>query len=206
VGQAVSASTVEKCHPGVTLAVHRVPGPDKHLHYGTAGFRDDASLLSSTLLRVGMLAALRSRKTGLAVGIVVTASHNAACDNGVKLVDPSGGMLDRSWEAAAEELANAPPQRVTAVLAALCAREGIVLPGEAQYRCWPQQQRRNSTTDVSSVSFREPSDSTSKGPVVLIARDTRSSGESLAALAAEGVRLLGGTPLDRGLLTTPQVN
>ena len=155
-------------------------------------------------MRVGMLAALRSRKTGLAVGIVVTASHNAACDNGVKLVDPSGGMLDRSWEAAAEELANAPPQRVTAVLAALCAREGILLPGE--YRCWPQQQRRNSATDVNSVSFMEPSDGTSKGPVVLIARDTRGSGEALAALAAEGVRLLGGTPLDRGLLTTPQVS
>jgi phosphoacetylglucosamine mutase len=29
---------------------------------------------------------------------MVTASHNAAPDNGIKMVDPDGGMLAQSWE------------------------------------------------------------------------------------------------------------
>jgi phosphoacetylglucosamine mutase len=29
---------------------------------------------------------------------MVTASHNAEPDNGIKMVDPDGGMLDASWE------------------------------------------------------------------------------------------------------------
>jgi len=42
--------------------------------------------------------ALRARKTGGVTGIVVTASHNPAEDNGVKLVEPSGYMLTQDWE------------------------------------------------------------------------------------------------------------
>ncbi|CAN0403204.1 unnamed protein product, partial [Ectocarpus sp. 13 AM-2016] len=73
------------------------------------GFRDRAELLDSTFLRMGMLAVLRSRcvalKTGLAVGLMVTASHNAEPDNGIKMVDPNGGMLSQDWEGYAEVLA-----------------------------------------------------------------------------------------------------
>lgn len=42
--------------------------------------------------------AARSMATGAATGLVVTASHNPAPDNGVKLVEPSGYMLQQSWE------------------------------------------------------------------------------------------------------------
>lgn len=42
--------------------------------------------------------AARSMLLGAATGLVVTASHNQAQDNGVKLVDPSGYMLEQSWE------------------------------------------------------------------------------------------------------------
>lgn len=42
--------------------------------------------------------ALRSMKTKGVTGIVVTASHNPAEDNGVKLVEPTGYMLTQSWE------------------------------------------------------------------------------------------------------------
>lgn len=38
---------------------------------------------------------------------MVTASHNGPQDNGFKIVDPSGSMLDASWESVAEALANA---------------------------------------------------------------------------------------------------
>lgn len=41
-------------------------------------------------------------KTGLAVGLMVTASHNAEPDNGIKMVDPNGGMLSQDWEGYAE--------------------------------------------------------------------------------------------------------
>lgn len=38
---------------------------------------------------------------------MITASHNEEPDNGVKLVDPAGEMLESSWEKIATELANA---------------------------------------------------------------------------------------------------
>jgi phosphomannomutase len=38
---------------------------------------------------------------------MVTASHNAEQDNGVKLADPSGGMLCTAWEGVANEMAGA---------------------------------------------------------------------------------------------------
>lgn len=44
----------------------------------------------------------RTSKTGLAVGLMVTASHNAEPDNGIKMVDPNGGMLSQDWEKYAE--------------------------------------------------------------------------------------------------------
>ena len=38
---------------------------------------------------------------------MITASHNPECDNGVKLVDPAGEMLEFAWESLATDLANA---------------------------------------------------------------------------------------------------
>ncbi|CAG8695279.1 13534_t:CDS:10, partial [Racocetra fulgida] len=76
--------------------------------YGTAGFRMKADYLESVIFRVGILAGLRSKKLNSKfIGIMVTASHNPEADNGVKLVDPSGEMLEQRWEAYATQLANA---------------------------------------------------------------------------------------------------
>lgn len=84
--------------------------------YGTAGFREDASILSSTVYRVGILAALRSLKTQSVIGVMITASHNKVSDNGVKIADPNGGMLSQHWEPFADKLANAPsPQQLLQV-------------------------------------------------------------------------------------------
>jgi phosphoacetylglucosamine mutase len=71
---------------------------NREFKYGTAGFREEASLLSSTCHRMGMLAVLRSKKTAKITGIMITASHNPGTDNGIKLVDPNGDMLTQSWE------------------------------------------------------------------------------------------------------------
>lgn len=58
--------------------------------------------------RMGMLVALRSMYLKSAtVGLMITASHNPQHDNGVKLIDPQGEMLEASWEGLATKLANA---------------------------------------------------------------------------------------------------
>ncbi|KAI9632946.1 putative phosphoacetylglucosamine mutase [Dioszegia hungarica] len=75
--------------------------------YGTAGFRTLGERLPSVMFCCALLAVLRSKKLGgAAIGVMITASHNPEQDNGVKLVDPSGEMLDPTWESHATLLAN----------------------------------------------------------------------------------------------------
>jgi phosphoacetylglucosamine mutase len=77
--------------------------------YGTAGFRMAANLLEGIAFRVGLISAIRTRKqSGQAIGVMITASHNPAVDNGVKIVDPMGEMLEQDWERYATILVNAP--------------------------------------------------------------------------------------------------
>ncbi|KAJ5257168.1 Phosphoacetylglucosamine mutase [Penicillium angulare] len=88
----------------------------KVFEYGTAGFRMKADLLNTVVFAVGLLASLRSKKlSGQWIGVMVTASHNPAEDNGVKLVDPMGEMLEAEWEAYATKLANAPLESIADV-------------------------------------------------------------------------------------------
>ena len=59
------------------------------------------------MYRMGILAVLRSKLKKATIGVMITASHNPENDNGVKLVDPLGEMLEQSWEEIATKLANA---------------------------------------------------------------------------------------------------
>ncbi|XP_065878105.1 phosphoacetylglucosamine mutase [Euphorbia lathyris] len=145
--------------------------------YGTAGFREDASILQSTVFRVGILAALRSLKTQSVIGLMITASHNKATDNGVKVADPSGGMLTQDWEPFADAIANAAsPQDLVQLIDEFVKKENIPFDG------------------VRSAE-------------VLLGRDTRPSGESLLECAKQGIdSIVGAHTFDMGILTTPQLH
>lgn len=145
--------------------------------YGTAGFRYNGLLLSSTVFRVGVLAALRSLKTGSVTGLMLTASHNPASDNGVKVADPGGGMLTQEWEPFADAIANAVnAENFVQMIDEFIKNQGI-LCGETY------------------------------SGVVLVARDTRPSGEELLSAAIQGIRAVKGVmPVDMGILTTPQLH
>ncbi|KAK6947460.1 LOW QUALITY PROTEIN: Alpha-D-phosphohexomutase, alpha/beta/alpha domain III, partial [Dillenia turbinata] len=147
------------------------------LSYGTAGFRADASILRSTVFRVGILAALRSLQTKSVIGLMITASHNVVSDNGVKVADPSGGMLTQDWEPFADSLANAPdPHHLLQLINEFVKKEKIPLDGSGSAE-------------------------------ILLGRDTWPSGESLVEAANEGVNsILGANFVDMGVVTTPQLH
>ncbi|PLB36581.1 phosphoacetylglucosamine mutase PCM1 [Aspergillus candidus] len=101
----------------ITEAASQYVKPEgKVFQYGTAGFRMKADILNTVVFSVGLLAGLRSRKlSGQWIGVMITASHNPAEDNGVKLVDPMGEMLEAEWEPYATRLANAPLDKIADV-------------------------------------------------------------------------------------------
>ena len=89
----------------IALADAKYQAPGKQLRYGTAGFRDDASKLDRCFFRVGLVVTMRAKVTGV-MGILITASHNPAKDNGVKIVEPNGHMLNPAWEPISEKIVN----------------------------------------------------------------------------------------------------
>ncbi|KAL6548211.1 hypothetical protein OROGR_008632 [Orobanche gracilis] len=153
------------------------PPPGVKFSYGTSGFRADASVLESTVFRVGILAALRSIQLGSATGIMITASHNEVSDNGVKVADPSGGMLTQHWEPFANAVANAPdPPSLLQLLDDFIKKENVVLEGAPALE-------------------------------VLLGRDTRPSGMSLVEAAKQGINsIVGVTATYIGLVTTPELH
>ncbi|CAF1589008.1 unnamed protein product [Rotaria magnacalcarata] len=72
--------------------------------YDTTGFRARAETLPWIMIRIGLAASLRSKVKQGCVGVMITASHNPGHDNGVKLVDARGEMLDQTLQVYANNL------------------------------------------------------------------------------------------------------
>ncbi|XP_018318405.1 phosphoacetylglucosamine mutase isoform X2 [Agrilus planipennis] len=88
----------------------------RDIQYGTAGFRDKASNLGYVMYRMGLLSVLRARYKKGIIGVMITASHNPEGDNGVKLIDPHGEMMEQSWEEWATKFANVQDDELEAII------------------------------------------------------------------------------------------
>lgn len=143
--------------------------------YGTAGFRANANLLDAVLQRCGILMALKSAHSGAKTGIVITASHNPEHDNGVKLIDITGEMIDAEWETYADALAKLQHPRHVAQFVTHFMREHHI-------------------TNEMLHHAR-----------VIIGYDTRQSSVPLFKCCTSGVQLMGATVIDMGLTTTPEL-
>ena len=78
----------------------------KRFGYGTAGFRTLGETLDRVCFRAGILAGIRAKLHGGLAGVMVTASHNPKQDNGLKIFEKDGSMLEPAWENLAEGLVN----------------------------------------------------------------------------------------------------
>ncbi|GJQ12945.1 hypothetical protein GpartN1_g4736.t1 [Galdieria partita] len=151
--------------------------PSQLFSYGTAGFRARANLLPPVVFRCGILAAARALSVPcVCVGLMITASHNPSEDNGVKIIEPDGSMLDEKWERIASKLINSENPRE--ILQELCFEENV---------CW--------TTDSKSIR-----------PAVYVGYDSRESSEPLSRLVEQAVKLIGLKYKCFGRVTTPQLH
>ena len=93
------------------------------IEYGTAGFRAESSKIHGVVVRAAMLTSVKLILNGWSegekssssrcshgeidvMGIMITASHNSSRDNGLKIIEGDGSMLDEEWEEIFEKICN----------------------------------------------------------------------------------------------------
>lgn len=169
----------------ILLTDVKVPQTERpaNIKYGTAGFRTLGSQLDLVCFRVGILVGLRARLTGRA-GVMITASHNPPQDNGVKIIESDGSMLNQAWEPLAELIVNAED-----------IRKFLTNFNEEQNR-----EQYGFTEDIFKAQDED------NMPVVLLGMDTRESSQNLLRWTKEGIKSVGVNYVDFGLCTTPMLH
>ncbi|CAA91066.2 phosphoacetylglucosamine mutase [Schizosaccharomyces pombe] len=105
--------------------VHSYP-----MQYGTGGYRADAELLSSVAFRTGVIASFLSAKLhGQPVGLMVTASHNASSENGLKIVNILSSLDSSKWEAYLDQVVNADSADELTVCLTSILKKAKIIPG-----------------------------------------------------------------------------
>ena len=67
-------------------------------NYGISGFRYHHTIIETIATRIGTIVAYLSSLHKTAYGIMITASHNSHEDNGVKIVNNKGEMINSEDE------------------------------------------------------------------------------------------------------------
>tara|TARA_B100000902_G_C27318915_1_gene923045 strand:- start:112 stop:1503 length:1392 start_codon:yes stop_codon:yes gene_type:complete len=76
------------------------------MKYGTSGFRDKADNIINISYKIGEVLGYLSNSKNKNYGIMITASHNEYKDNGVKIVDYNGCMIQEKEEKIIEDYIN----------------------------------------------------------------------------------------------------
>lgn len=189
---------------------HKAPSPES-LRYGTAGFRMPGEHIPAIAARLGPVflselaqpkhraawcaaaAAMQQQqkqeqagRRPIFFGAMVTASHNAAGDNGLKLVEPPHAhMLGGTGEA----------------LATTFARTKDAAEFEREVQALVEQDR------MARNAEKEPIPANAKGTWgVVIGWDTRPSCAAIVDALAASVELFGGIALRAGQMSTPMLH
>jgi phosphoacetylglucosamine mutase len=107
---------------------------------------------------------------------MVTASHNPYQDNGVKIVDPSGEVMEMEWEKHAEKLANASS-----------GQDLISIVQELMGKCHISENKQVQ-------------------PLIYIGYDTRPTSKPLVHTLKQALEQINANVVDFGLLSTPQLH
>jgi len=130
--------------PSLIDTLKRIPKPKRYIEYGLNGMRGKVEELESVYIRMGVLAVLRSYVLNSSViGVMVTASHNLCNENGIKMVDGNGGMLNKIWVNYATRFVNANEDEIEYILYFIIQMENINLRKWHSTQVWVARDTRS---------------------------------------------------------------
>ena len=160
--------------------------------YGTAGFRYQAVLLPKVVQRLGSaMAMIVNMYSPEAYGVMFTASHNPAADNGVKIVYRNGISLPQPHIDFLEHFVNMPEEECEQILSSPGFLESILTNDSDKYSCSADfnvlKEYINASVSAGYEVVSPPKkESVHRRNIVILARDTRDSGEALEKLFEYG--------------------